>query len=805
MFARLKLLAALFAWPLRVLVRCHVVTTPGNEQANTNSKPLFYITKVASASDLATLQRVCLQQGLPDPTDWVELSGHRIPRTLFLESAHSLAGRQSDSGALQQGQLLLQLHEQMPSLTASLIPVSVNWGRAPGKEASVRAIVGEPVAPNWLRKLLIVLISGRHTLVQFSQAVDIGSIARDYGSSADTAHKMLRMARFHFYRQQLAANGPRQPDRQALFNALLAAPAVRQAIETAAAEQQISIGDARTQALQLLQEIAADPRESTIRVGERFLRWLFGRLYTGLQINNNQQIRELAQRGHEIVYLPCHRSHMDYLLLSYVIYQQGLASPHIAAGINLNFWPVGKMFRRGGAFFIRRSFSGNKLYSVIFREYLTQLFRKGYAVKYYSEGGRSRTGRLLAPKTGMLAMTLQSMLRGIDRPVTLVPVYLGYEHVMEVSTYLRELTGSQKTGESVGGVVKAIGKLRNYGYGYVNFGEPLTLNHYLNQQVPDWKTEINPDTPAKPGWLNPAVADVAHLMMLRINQAAAVNSITLLATCLLAQPQQLLPERQLLQQLDLYLQMLRQARYHPNITICDGPAEQLLAHAIRLGKVEKLTDPFGNLIRFAAKDQQLMSYYRNNISHLFILPSLVMAALLHQPQSAARLTAAANTLQPLLEHELHYAPADAGNYLQQLLQFFCQHGLLTHDNSTTLWRLNDSHRASAELLAQCSDAILIRYGMILHLLRSAPPMDSNVLEQRSHELALRLARLHNLHSPEFNDKKLFSTLISALKSNQYLSVEAELLTTSPTFAALDQLVLSLMPAAVAASIVQIST
>jgi glycerol-3-phosphate O-acyltransferase len=139
---------------------------------------------------------------------------------------------------------------------------------------------------------------------------------------------------------------------------------------------------------------------------------------------------------------------MDYLLLSYVIYHQGMVPPHIAAGINLNFWPAGPIFRHGGAFFIRRTFKGNPLYSTVFREYLNLLFAKGYSVEFFTEGGRSRTGRLLPPKTGMLAMTLQAMMRGLDRPVTLVPVYLGYEHVMEVNTYHNELKGSRKEKES---------------------------------------------------------------------------------------------------------------------------------------------------------------------------------------------------------------------------------------------------------------------------------------------------------------------------------------------------------------------
>ena len=124
------------------------------------------------------------------------------------------------------------------------------------------------------------------------------------------------------------------------------------------------------------------------------------------------------------------------------------------------------------------------MYSTIFREYLGLLFERGYAVKYYTEGGRSRTGRLLPPKTGMLAMTIQSLLRGIDRPLTLVPVYLGYEHVMEVGTYHKELSGSEKKNESILGVLKAIKNLRNYGNGYVNFGEPININNYLNEKVP---------------------------------------------------------------------------------------------------------------------------------------------------------------------------------------------------------------------------------------------------------------------------------------------------------------------------------
>ncbi|MBL4570982.1 MAG: 1-acyl-sn-glycerol-3-phosphate acyltransferase, partial [Alcanivorax sp.] len=213
---------------------------------------------------------------------------------------------------------------------------------------------------------------------------------------------------------------------------------------------------ARKRALSYIDEIAANYNSTLIRVLDRFMAWMWNRIYNGIHVKGGDTIRRLAQQGHEVIYVPCHRSHMDYLLLSYVIYKEGLVPPHIAAGVNLNFFPVGGIFRRGGAFFIRRSFRGNKLYSSVFREYLCWLFQKGYPVEYFSEGGRSRTGRLLPPKTGMLAMTVQGMLRDQQRPVSLVPVYLGYEHIMEVATYLKELKGRDKEKESVFQILKTV-------------------------------------------------------------------------------------------------------------------------------------------------------------------------------------------------------------------------------------------------------------------------------------------------------------------------------------------------------------
>ena len=373
----------------------------------------------------------------------------------------------------------------------------------------------------------------------------------------------------------------------------------------------------------MLEEIAADFSYTLIRVGARFLGWLWNKLYQGLNINNMAVVRKLAQDGHEIIYVPCHRSHMDYLLLSYVLHHEGMVPPHIAAGVNLNFFPAGPIFRRGGAFFIRRSFKGNKLYSTIFREYLAELFIKGYSVEFFSEGGRSRTGRLLPAKTGMLAMTIQTMLRGLNRPVTLVPVYIGYEHVMEVSTYAKELTGKRKEKESAGMVLKTLRKLRNFGQGYVNFGEPINLNQYLNEEVPGWSSKDNQaqDSSQKPQWMNPVVNKLANKMMTHINDAAAANALTLCATALLASNQRALSRRKLEQQIKCYLSLLTQVPYTPTSTVPDSSAAQLVEHAEKLNKFVVETDEQGDIISLDRQQSVLMTYYRNNIIHLFALPS----------------------------------------------------------------------------------------------------------------------------------------------------------------------------------------
>ncbi|WP_315905417.1 glycerol-3-phosphate 1-O-acyltransferase PlsB [Vibrio fluvialis] len=760
---------SLLKLPLSVLVKGTAIpSNPIDDLDIDINKPIVYALPFRSNVDLLTLQTHALQAGLPNPLEPLTINGQTLKRYVFISSRPTLL--QDDNyvptDSIATFSELLSLHQTDSELDVQVIPATVLWGRKPGKEGRERPYLQ---ALNGPQKAKAVFTAGRDCLVRFSPVVSLRYMADSHGTDASIAHKLARVARIHFSRQKLAASGPNLPQRYQLFQRLMNSPAIEKAIADEAASKNISLEKARKEAHDMLDEIAADFSYSLVKKGDRILGWLWNRIYQGLNINNAATVRRLAQDGHEIVYVPCHRSHMDYLLLSYVLYHEGMVPPHIAAGINLNFFPAGPIFRRGGAFFIRRSFKGNKLYSTIFREYLAELFAKGYAVEYFSEGGRSRTGRLLQAKTGMLAMTIQAMLRGLNRPVTLVPVYIGYEHVMEVGTYAKELRGKRKEKENASLVLRTIRKLRNFGQGYVNFGEPIPLNQFLNEQVPEWTQDIDPMGASKPQWMTPVVNKLATKMMTHINDAAAANAMTLCATALLASRQRALARDNLVKQIDCYLQLLRNVPYSSTFTVPQDNAESLVQHAESLDKFVVETDTMGDIISLDRNQSILMTYYRNNIIHLLALPSLIAQMLIRQQQMPVeQIQTCVAKVYPFLKQELFlsYDESQLDDVVMHYLAELQRQELVTLDNGVAT--INQSKTQVLMLLGRTISETLQRYAIALNLLVANPDLGKSDLENKSQEIAQRLGRLHGINAPEFFDKGVFSALFVTLKQQGYL-------------------------------------
>jgi len=766
-----KLYYKLLNLPLSILVKSKVIPTdPISELGIDPTRPLMYVLPYDSKADLLTLRAQCLKHDLPDPLAPLEIDGALLPRHVFIHDGprvfpYFVANPES----VKLFHDYLDLHRSNAQLDVQMLPVSVMFGRAPGREIQGEAQPHLRIL-NGIEKFFAILWHGRDSFVRFSPTVSLRQMATEHGTDKSIAQKLARVARIHFARQRLAAVGPRLPARQDLFNKLLQSKAIEKAVEDEARSKKISHEKAQQNAIEMMEEVAADFSYEAIRVTDRVMGWLWSRLYQGINVHGGERVRQLAQDGHEIVYVPCHRSHMDYLLLSYVLYHQGLVPPHIAAGINLNFWPAGPIFRRLGAFFIRRTFKGNKLYSTVFREYLGELFSRGYSVEYFVEGGRSRTGRLLDPKTGTLTMTLQALLRGGNRPITFVPIYIGYEHVMEVGTYAKELRGAAKEKEGFVQMVRGLRKLRNLGQGYVNFGEPLPLVNYLNKQVPEWRDAIDPIEPQRPAWMTPVVNDIAASLMVRINEAGAANAMNLCVTALLASRQRSLTREQLTEQLDCYIQLLRNVPYSPESTVPDLSAEALLDHAMGMNKFETEQDSIGDIIILPREQAVLMTYYRNNIHHMLVMPSLIAAIVQqHREISEAELLRQVSLVYPMLKSELFLRWDNA--QLPQLLQDLCnelaRQGLITYQDGQL--KMSAARYRTLQLLAAGIRETLQRFAITFAILSAKPTINRGTLEKESRTLAQRLSVLNGINAPEFFDKAVFTALVLTLRDEGYIS------------------------------------
>jgi glycerol-3-phosphate O-acyltransferase len=496
---------------------------------------------------------------------------------------------------------------------------------------------------------------------------------------------------------------------------------------------------------------------------------LWNRLYDGIELANLSSLKSVDE-GSEIVYVPCHRSHMDYLLLSYVVYHKGYAVPHIAAGINLNMPVIGSFLRRGGAFFLRRSFGGNATYSAVFTRYLGAILARGHSIEYFIEGGRSRTGRLLQPKIGMLSMTVRSYVRNPVRPVVFVPVYFGYERIVEARTYIGELSGRPKEKESIFTILRTLPELRSrFGKVYVSFGEPLQLDELLRRHAPGWDRSqvVHED---KPEWLAPLCRDLAHQIMTRINAAACVTPVNLLGMVLLATPRQSMGEADLVRQLELYASLLRQAPYSSRVWVTPLDGGSMIRHCEALRMVRRQPHGLGDIVQMTEADAVLATYYRNNVLHLLLMPSLLACAFLNNATvSRTDLLRLAGRVYPYVadEYFLRWREDELPTVVDELLEDLLNHGLLTASPDRSEWHrppAESSEAVQLSVLARITVPILERYYLAISLLLRAGSgrLTREALERQCELTAQRMAMLYELNSPEFFERALFRLFIDRL-------------------------------------------
>ncbi len=418
-----------------------------------------------------------------------------------------------------------------------IVPLQCIWDRRPDNatQSLLDVIFGDRHQPRLLRKLWLFVRNYKNTMqLRIGVPIELTAFLAEASPPTeprDSARRLRNQLLGVLQRERKGITGPSLKPRDFLIDQTIADAHTQRTLYDVAREHHRPVEDLHHLAKKYAREIAANMSHFALEIVYRLCRWAFRNIYSGVTLNlDGLEVARRALENGSLVLVPSHRSHVDYLLLSVMFYEHNVAVPYVASGINLAFWPFGAIARRCGAFFLRRSFGGNRLYRAVFESYLRGLLRDGHCIEFFIEGGRSRTGKSLMPRLGMLSMLNQSLREGVVNDLTFMPVSITYDRVIEQGSYLSEIAGGQKSRESFRDML-SIGKYlkRRYGRIYVQFGAPLQFSEVLCDTAGHAMTpaEITDD-------FKPQVTQaLATRLMREINKGIVVTPAALTATALL--------------------------------------------------------------------------------------------------------------------------------------------------------------------------------------------------------------------------------------------------------------------------------
>jgi glycerol-3-phosphate O-acyltransferase len=768
--------------------------TNTSEQAASTKREIIYVLDKRSIADLLVLEHALAQtptSPLPSPlapltiADW-SLNGR----------AFALNRTWGGKVTMQRySRRLLQLvgSEDAIQKQIALVPVSIFWGRSLAPRGSwIESLTSDQrPATGGIKRFLALLFNRGDIHLCIGKSIPLEEIAKHDKGQNYAIRRSARLLRVRFKRQHEATLGPDFSHRRTLLESIANSPRITEYInETVGADtspkKHVEKRKAKLKALAYrhAKTIASDMSYSTIRLFLVFLGWFWRRIYTGVNVRGLNPLKD-ATDTHTLVYVPSHRSHIDYLVLSYTLYRAGIMIPHIAAGDNLNMPMLGGFLRRGGAFFMRRSFKDDPLYGAVFDEYLYQVYNSGHCVEFFPEGGRSRTGRLLPAKYGLLKLSLAHQLQGLKKPLAFVPVYFGYEKVIEGGSYMDELRGANKKAESVLDLINGLKVIRqNFGQLQVNIGEPIKLDDWLQKQeaqstlapdqqntnaAPNSETNININTDTATG-INindqddQLIKALGAEIMGNINAQATVNSVNLVALASLSIDQEVMEEKQIAGQSDCYMQVL-QALYGSQIfTNPEMTGQSSIEKVAALGLITRTRENFGAVLHHAPFTALLMTWYRNNVLHLMALPSLMASLLVHRQQqtSVTALHEQVALIFPFIAHELSITSPSPIELAVAALAAFNDQGMINvQDEQITLPDKRSEQYMQLEILANLMSETLGRMYLVLDFAKHGSK-DRQALSLASEHSAEKISLLLGINGPEFFDQKLIGNFLDQL-------------------------------------------
>ena len=654
-----------------------------------------------------------------------------------------------------------------------LIPVSFYWGMHPDKQKSFFKIVFSQswTVSGYFKKFFRVLLHGRSLVIKFNRPLTLSEL-KDKERTVDESSRLVsRYLRAIFRKTKKAAIGPDISHRRTLVRSLSRDKVVREEIKAQSKGDLKKKRRLNKKAFKYANEICSDINYPIVRNLQRGLSWFWNKRYDGIHLQNLDKIKSIAD-DNSLVYLPCHRSHIDYLALSYILLEKGLMLPHIAAGNNLNLPILGGIGKGGGAFFMRRSFRDNKLYSLIFFQYFKRLLQRGSSVEFFPEGGRSRSGFTLQAKPGLLSMTIRSFASLSDEKVKLIPTYIGYEKIIEGNSYLSELLGEEKKRENFLDLFKTIKDFGNFlGNAYINFGEPIDLKDFLEQK--EGLKDYTIDSPLdRPIWLKKATSRLGIEVMKGINKSSAITTSSLFSLSLLTETTQSLDTKIISKRIELFIDLIKRNQNFKDVWLTEDSPEKIIAKTEELGLINSQLIGGEKVFRPTRNEAALLSFYQNNISHFFLLYSLVCLSLKYVEElSEKEILRLTNLVYPFLQSDFYLPWSDeqVGKVVVNNLKILIELGLVVKKDKDLLTKPEKDSKEYRDFLAlsNISEPSIKRFYIVMSTLWKEE-IDILELQDKCEAIANKLQEIEGWLYTEFSDASKFKSFITKLLDDRYI-------------------------------------
>ncbi|MFH1975464.1 MAG: 1-acyl-sn-glycerol-3-phosphate acyltransferase [Pseudomonadota bacterium] len=514
-----------------------------------------------------------------------------------------------------------------------IIPQIMSFGKNPMRATPslTDIIFGTPDNPGRLRKIATLFKYPEKIIVEISEPINLKNfLESEEVKERGIEHQSLILRRdllrqLNRHRQSII--GPALKSREELKESILTGARFQEFLSSYSKSRNLPAVQIRKEVNEYIEEIAANYNIAVIRVLAAIVGWITNTMFDGHTINTEgmNKVKNMSMKG-PLILIPCHKSHIDYLILSYLLYNNNMPCPHIAAGKNLSFWPMGPLFRSGGAFFIRRTFRGAALYSRVFSEYIYKLLEEGFNIEFFIEGGRSRTGKLILPKLGFLSILLDAYKKGACKDMIIAPIFIGYDRVIEEGSYLDELEGGQKEPESFSQVIKARKFLKKkYGKIYIQFNDPISLNELFDEKDIQLKSMTSKEQ-------NALCRNLGYRIINSINDVSVVTPFSITACSVLNCSRKRFTYERIIFSVDTYMKYLTSIGAKLSDTLISDfryAIEQVLDSYVQRKFIEPVQmekDSRSSVKEFSVNvnKRPAMEYYKNNCISFFI-PAAITA------------------------------------------------------------------------------------------------------------------------------------------------------------------------------------